>query len=77
MRHSGLQRQVLALYKQCLTAAREKPGFTATVRAEFRRHGALPRADTLRIEAQLRSGQRRLEMMRDPRVSGMGRFVDK
>ena len=62
---------------QCLLAARQKPGFTAAVRAEFRRQAALPRTDTLRIEAQLRSGQRRLEMMRDPRVSGMGRFVDK
>merc|ERR1719481_658534 len=25
----------------------------------------------------MRNGQRKLEMMRDPRVSGMGRFVDE
>ena len=32
------------------------------------------RSDTLRIEYAMRNGQRKLEMMRDPRVSGMGRF---
>ena len=28
----------------------------------------------MRIEYAMRNGQRKLEMMRDPRVSGMGRF---
>ena len=32
------------------------------------------RSDTLRIEYAMRNGQRKLEMMRDPRVSGMGRL---
>jgi len=76
MKHSKLQLQVLSLYKECMRAAQQKPGFEQTVRAEFKRNSALPRSDTLRIEYAMRNGQRKLEMMRDPRVSGMGRFVD-
>jgi len=77
MKHSKLQLQVLSLYKECMRAAKLKPGFEQTVRTEFKRNAALPRSDTLRIEYAMRNGQRKLEMMRDPRVSGMGRFVDE
>ena len=72
-----IQLQVLALYKQCLRAAEAKPGFTSSVQQEFRRNAALPKTDSLRIEAALRSGVRRLEMMQDPSVRGAGKFVDK
>ena len=76
MKHSKLQLQVLALYKECMRAAQHKPGVQATVRTEFHRNSQLPRTDTLRIEYAMRNGYRKLDMMRDPRVSGMGQFVD-
>jgi len=76
MPRSKLQAQVLSLYKQCLRVAASKPGFQANVRAEFRRHAAIPRTDTMRIEHVMRAGYRKLDMMRDPNVSGMGNFVD-
>jgi len=60
-----------------LRAAETKPGFRETVRSEFRRNALVPRTDTLRIEHMMRSGQRKVEMMKDPRVSGMGHFVDR
>ena len=74
MVHSKLQLEVLKLYKELLRAAVNKPGFH--VRQEFRKQARLPRTDTLRIEYSLRMGRRKLEMIKDPNVSGMGSFVD-
>lgn len=75
MKHSKLQLQVLSLYKQCLRAAKEKPGFQESVRSEFRRNQGLARSDTLRIEYVMRIGYRKLDMIKDPNVSGGGSFV--
>jgi len=77
MKHSKLQKQVLSLYKECLRCAENKPGFTQSVRSEFRRNASLPRTDTLRIEYMMRNGFRKLDMMKDPNVTGMGNFVDE
>ena len=78
MVHSQLQLSVLRLYKELLRAAATKPGVEATIKAEFRKQQAtLGRTDTLRIEYQMRIGRRKLEMIRDPQVSGIGQFVDK
>lgn len=74
-RHSKLQLQVLALYRQCLRAAQHKAGFRETVRMEFRRNAAVPRTDILRVEQLMRNGYRKLDMMKDPNVTGMGSFV--
>jgi len=76
MRRSKLQIQVLSLYKQCLRAAESKPGFRFNVQSEFRRNARIPRTDTMRIEQAVRNGFRKLKMMNDPNVSGMGNFVD-
>ena len=76
MVHSKLQLEVLKLYKELLRSAATKPGFQDTVRTEFRRQAGLARSDTLRIEYSLRMGRRKLEMIKDPNVSGMGNFVD-
>ena len=76
MVHSKLQIEVLKLYKELLRAASNKPGFQDNIRREFRRQAGLSRTDTLRIEYSLRMGRRRLEMIKDPNVSGMGSFVD-
>jgi len=74
---SGLQKEVLNLYKKCLFAAKVKPGFECTVKEEFRRHSAIPRTDTMRIEFLLRKGHKQLQMIQDPHISGMGHFVEK
>jgi len=76
MGRSKLQVQVLQLYRQCLKAAENKPGFKDHVRAEFKRNATMSRTDTMRIEHVMRSGYRKLDMMKDPNVSGMGNFVD-
>jgi len=69
---------VLRLYKELLRASANKPGVDTIVKSEFRRQQAtLRRTDTLRIEYQMRIGRRKLEMLRDPQVSGVGQFVDK
>ncbi|KAF2366882.1 Complex 1 LYR protein, partial [Trinorchestia longiramus] len=71
---SKLQQEVLLLYKQCLRAARSKPGFTDSVRYEFRKESQIARTDVLRIEHLLRQGKKKLVMMKDPHVTSMGRF---
>ena len=77
MVHSKLQISVLSLYKELLRAAVGKSGVETTIKSEFRRQANLARSDTLRIEYQLRMGRRKLDMIRDPQVSGVGQFVDK
>ena len=73
-RHSELQRQVLALYRQCLRASSGKPGAADAVRREFRRNAEIPRLELMRVEFLLRQGRRKLQMLRDPHVSQMGQF---
>jgi len=73
-RHSELQRSVLALYRQCLRAGREKPGAREAVRREFRRHALIPRLETQRIELLMRQGQRKLGWLKDPHVTQLGQF---
>jgi succinate dehydrogenase assembly factor 1 len=65
------------LYRKCLVAAKEKPGFITTVKQEFRKHAARPKNETMRIEFLLRNGQKKLEMIQDPQISGMGHFIEK
>ena len=79
IRRSKIQVQVLCLYKECLRAAEKKqPGFKSYIRQQFKQHGkAIPKTDTMRIEYMVRSGRRRLDMIQDPNVSGLGQFVDK
>ncbi|XP_074074934.1 succinate dehydrogenase assembly factor 1, mitochondrial [Macrotis lagotis] len=72
--HSRLQRQVLGLYRELLRAARGKPGAEARVRAEFREHARLPRADVLRIEYLYRRGRRQLELLRGSHTTAVGVF---
>ena len=78
LRRSQIQKQVLSLYKECLRAAEAKsPSFKIVVRNEFKRNGAaIQRTDTMRVEYMLQQGKRRLDMMKDPHVSGFGQFVD-
>ncbi len=65
---SGIQKQVLSLFRAALRAANRRPckeeqaAVRAYARAELEANRAsIPRSDTLRIEHLLRSGRRRLE----------------
>ena len=76
MVRSGLQKQVLQLYKQCLRSAENKPGISDMVKREFKKNSEISKLDSMRIEQLLRNGQRKLKMIQDPHVNGMGRFVE-
>ncbi|KAK4320160.1 hypothetical protein Pmani_008969 [Petrolisthes manimaculis] len=69
-----MQLEVLRMYKQCLRAAEKKPGFRDNVKHEFRKNAAIPKTEVLRLEHLMRQGWRKLQMMQDPFVDGMGRF---
>ena len=65
-RLSGLQKDVLALYRQCLRATRSKPtetrpNFERYARHEFERNIMLDKKDFGAIEFLLRKGHRQLE----------------
>lgn len=72
-RLSGLQRDVLALYRQCLRAARRKPidtrpNFEAFARREFAKNIDLDKKDFGAIEFLLRKGNRQLETYAAPNI---------
>jgi len=76
VRHSKIQLQVLSLYKSLLRAAKDKPGFDYAIRTEFKKNAVgLEKTDVLRIEHLMRNGKRKLEMIQDSNVSGMGHFI--
>jgi succinate dehydrogenase assembly factor 1 len=65
-RLSGLQRDVLSLYRQCLRAARLKPSATRPnfenfARKEFERNTHLDKKDFSAVEFFLRKGHRQLD----------------
>jgi len=51
VRHSQLQQQVLALYRQCLRVASSKPGAVEYVRAEFRKNANVGKSEVVDINA--------------------------
>ncbi|CAK43373.1 hypothetical protein M747DRAFT_231117 [Aspergillus niger ATCC 13496] len=71
-RLSGLQRQVLALYRTCLREAGKKPivsnYLAALSKAEFRKNSSVSKKDFGAIEYLLRKGQRQLEMYSAPGI---------
>ncbi|KAG9238570.1 complex 1 protein-like protein [Amylocarpus encephaloides] len=73
MRHSGLQKEVLALYRKCLRESRKKPTssrshFEAYARAEFNKSIGLDKKDFGAVEYLLRKGQRQVEMYSAPGI---------
>jgi len=67
MRLSGLQKEVLALYRKCLREIRKKPeavqgNFRTYARNEFQKNITLDKKDFAAIEYLLRKGQRQLEI---------------
>ncbi|KAH8815379.1 complex 1 protein-domain-containing protein [Xylogone sp. PMI_703] len=77
MRHSGLQKEVLALYRNCLRESRKKPDVSLTntrkhfesfARKEFEKGLNVDRKDFSTIEYLLRRGRRQLEMYSSPGI---------
>ncbi|RMZ81956.1 hypothetical protein DV737_g2248, partial [Chaetothyriales sp. CBS 132003] len=67
MKLSGLQKEVLKLYRQCLREAGKKPShsrqhFRDAARREFTRYRNVDRKDFSAIETLLRMGHRKLEL---------------
>jgi hypothetical protein len=77
-KHSGLQNQVFALYRDCIRAAKQKSSTTAQiaaiefVRSKFRKNAAIRRSDFQRIEFLIRQGKKQLAMFGAPDVDGFG-----
>lgn len=77
-RYSGLQRDVLSLYRQCLRVARKKPTetrkhFEQFARQEFDKNLSIGKKDFSAIEYMLRKGQRQLEIYKDPGIRDIHR----
>ena len=75
-RLSGLQKDVLALYRQCLRAARAKPAdtrlnFESFARREFEKHLNMDKKDFGAIEFLLRKGNRQLETCTAPNITNI------
>jgi succinate dehydrogenase assembly factor 1 len=75
-RLSGLARQALALHRDLLRAARAKPEQTrvavcSQIRAEFERDRGLDPRDVMAIEHRIRSGRKKLALLRDPNVTNV------
>lgn len=72
-RLSGLQRDVLSLYRRCLRAARLKPisnrpNFEAFARREFAKNVTVDKKDFSAIEFLLRKGNKQLEIYEAPNI---------
>ncbi|CAE7177060.1 Complex1 LYR multi-domain protein [Pyrenophora teres f. teres] len=78
VRLSGLQKDVLSLYRQCLRAVRAKPNdaqshFRDFARAQFHKHKDVGKKDFGTIEYLLRRGRNQLESWSDPGIRDIHR----
>jgi succinate dehydrogenase assembly factor 1 len=78
MVHSGIQQQVLSLYRHILRAAAHHPEPTRSsvrsyAREEFERFRAVSKLDVQRIEHLLRKGSKQLEWLMSPSFQGFSR----
>ncbi|ODQ64402.1 hypothetical protein NADFUDRAFT_83885 [Nadsonia fulvescens var. elongata DSM 6958] len=70
---SGLQRDVLKLYRMCIRACHKKPedtrmNFVLFARQEFRKFSSIKTKDFTVIEHLLRKGARNLDLYANPGV---------
>lgn len=75
-RLSGLQRQVLSLYRACLRSIRTKPedarpALRSFARDEFEKHRGDNPKNFLRIEHLLRKGRRLMELLAASEARGV------
>ncbi|TLS24991.1 hypothetical protein PpBr36_07648 [Pyricularia pennisetigena] len=78
MRLSGLQKEVLSLYRSTLREIRKKPEtsqqhFRDFARAEFDRNLAIDKRDFAAVEYLLRKGRRQLETYSAPGIKDIRR----
>ncbi|CCX14231.1 hypothetical protein FPQ18DRAFT_92368 [Pyronema domesticum] len=78
VRLSGIQRDVLSLYRSCLRMVRQKPvesqnNFKSYIREQFRAHLGVNKKDFATVEHLLRTGQRKLEMYSQPGIKNISR----
>lgn len=70
---SGLQKDVVRLYRKCVRASfqkgSERDAFLQYSRSQFERFRDLNRKDFATIEHLLRTGTRRLEMLSNPSIT--------
>lgn len=76
MPKSGLQKDVIHLYRACLRAVRTKPADTqdnwyAYVRNSFDEHMKVKKKDFATIEYHLRIGNRKLEQYAQPGITAI------
>ncbi|KAI0136716.1 hypothetical protein BJ170DRAFT_677586 [Xylariales sp. AK1849] len=73
MKLSGLQKEVIVLYRHCLRESRKKPQttrphFESFARTEFEKSIAIDKRDFAAIEFLLRKGRRQLEVYSAPGI---------
>ncbi|KAH6844120.1 hypothetical protein B0T12DRAFT_359324 [Alternaria alternata] len=80
VRLSGLQKDVLSLYRQCLRAVKQKPTSNMLVwrlmmirRSEFHKHRDVGKKDFGTIEYLLRRGRNQLETWSEPGIRDIHR----
>ncbi|KAI9902968.1 hypothetical protein N3K66_002320 [Trichothecium roseum] len=78
MRLSGLQKEVVGLYRQCLREIRQKPEsskphFQNFARSEFAKNLSIDRRDFGAIEFLLRKGKRQLDAYSAPGIKDIHR----
>ncbi|KAI0896881.1 hypothetical protein F4806DRAFT_495389 [Annulohypoxylon nitens] len=77
MRLSGLQKEVLSLYRSCLRESRKKPAaarphFESFARSEFNKNIKVDKRDFSAIEFFIRKGRRQLELYSSPGIKDKG-----
>lgn len=76
MGRSGIQNDVLNLYRACLRAVRTKPPETqdnwyAFIRSDFDQHMKVKKKDFATIEYHIRVGHRKLEQYAQPGIKAI------
>jgi len=78
---TGLQREVLGLYRTVLRASKVKeaaghPGIVASAREQFRREAeSVGKRNYQKIEYMMRRGQKHVKMLSDPQVKNVTQFL--
>ena len=77
VRHSGLQKEILRLYKELLRTAQKKElprSSIENIRQRFRQRAEWPHRDIETIEAWLRQGRSQLEILQRPETKNVTVF---
>ena len=77
VRYSGLQKQVLGLYRQLWRATKNKESplmLKKFIRKEFETYKTIPKHETTRIEWFLRNGYTKLELLQNEQCTNITFF---